>query len=281
MYREELTSTYNRLITLSVEELGKEPFALSGLAENIPKEKKEEVIRVIMAKKFGNVATNPEYFEKIEWNDGQYGTRFIPLVHIWLKFKQIRTIFPIQTNRVTLRQEDYDKEDGNRWIEVSDDYQKTTISQICELDEHFDTLVIERCNVDDWVEGTGTWPRAKGDDWRETMQVGDIVEVKDEQEKDYESLIRYVYPDSKRCIVHYIGWNIKWDEALDVNSSRIVKRYTNRVGPHRPRKKPTLEPSPYYASQPMQRNAPDFDVNAQSQEEIDLQRAIAASLGQI
>merc|ERR1712228_704153 len=129
------------------------------------------------------------------------------------------------------------------------------------------------------------WPRTKGDDWRETMQTGDIVEAKDEQGEYYESLVRFVYPkDHKtmagKCIIHYIGWNIKWDEPLDIDSDRICKRYTHCSKAHRPREiKATEYVLPRPPSRPAQND--DFNVNAQNQEDIDLQRAIAASLGQI
>ena len=90
--------------------------------------------------------------------------------------------------------------------------------------------------MSDWKSGEGKWPRAKGDDWRETLQTGDIVECKDEYEKWYETLVRYVYPKEHKtmagkCIIHYIGWNIKWDEPLDIDSDRIAKRYTNHWKP--------------------------------------------------
>jgi len=38
--------------------------------------------------------------------------------------------------------------------------------------------------------------------------------------------------------VHFIGWNIKWDERLSEKSGKIKRRGTNTKGPHRPRKQP-------------------------------------------
>merc|ERR1712228_286361 len=157
-------------------------------------------------------------------------------------------------------------------------------------------LVIEKVNLKmdkmparstfvEWYNSNNCiWPRTKGDDWRETMKTGDIVECKDEQEKWYESLVRYVYPKEHKtmagkCIIHYIGWNIKWDEPVDIDSERICKRYTRYSHAFRPRPRDQKDyPSEFFA----QSNATplDFDVNSQSQEDIDLQRAIAASLGQ-
>mmetsp|Transcript_30044 Transcript_30044/g.47979 ORF Transcript_30044/g.47979 Transcript_30044/m.47979 type:complete len:1184 (-) Transcript_30044:396-3947(-) len=95
-------------------------------------------------------------------------------------------------------------------------------------------IAIERKQED------GTWPRAKGDDWKETIAVGDILDVRDEQEKWYETVIRLVgKPDTDHAgkfIVHYIGWNIKWDEWVEIDSERVEKRHTNTKAPHRPRK---------------------------------------------
>merc|ERR1719461_314215 len=107
-------------------------------------------------------------------------------------------------------------------------------------------LVIEKIKL--WMDahrrrsGNGKWPRAKGKNWRKTMQTGDIVNVMDNQGKWHESLVRFVYPKdhktmANKCIIHYIGWNIKWDETLDVDDERIKKRYSEIVGPHRPRKR--------------------------------------------
>mmetsp|Transcript_17960 Transcript_17960/g.28371 ORF Transcript_17960/g.28371 Transcript_17960/m.28371 type:complete len:1182 (+) Transcript_17960:107-3652(+) len=89
----------------------------------------------------------------------------------------------------------------------------------------------------------GKWPRAKGDDWRETITTGDILDCEDMQKKWYEALVRYVYPSDDaqyagKFVVHYIGWNIKWDERVDVSDSlRVLKRHTKTSGPHRPRRR--------------------------------------------
>lgn len=54
-------------------------------------------------------------------------------------------------------------------------------------------------------------------------------------------MVRYVYPKDHekhgQCIIHYIGWNIKWDEPYHISDTeRMAKRNTNTKGPHRPRK---------------------------------------------
>ena len=89
----------------------------------------------------------------------------------------------------------------------------------------------------------GAWPRAAGDEWRDKLNTGDIVDVKDDQDKWYEGVVRRVWPEGhewhgKFC-VHYIGWNIKWDENLEVaNEERVAKRHAHTKGPHRPKPKP-------------------------------------------
>ena len=48
-------------------------------------------------------------------------------------------------------------------------------------------------------------------------------------------MVRYVYPkdDEKhgQCIIHYVGWNIKWDEPYHISDTeRMAKRNTNIKG---------------------------------------------------
>merc|ERR1712228_1145425 len=231
--------------------------------------------------------------------DGSHGTSnlsklsspFSPLMHFWIIFDRIKPIYhPIlQPNVKSTMEELLENEDCDRWVEIPDDYMKTSLKDIQWKSSEF--LVIEKMklNLNEMVHGitfvewynTGDciWPRAKGNDWRVTMQTGDIVEVEDTTQKYYESLVRFVYPkDHKtmagKCIIHYIGWNIKWDETMDIDSNRICKRYTHCFLPHRPRQK-NRDPPPHVVQND------NFNVNAQNQEDIDLQRAIAASLGQI
>ena len=72
------------------------------------------------------------------------------------------------------------------------------------------------------------------------MKVGDFVDAKDDQGKWYESVIRYIdgTEDDKKLVIHFIGWNPKWDEKLSaMDEERIQKRGTFTKGPHRPRPK--------------------------------------------
>lgn len=243
---------------------------------------KDVIVNRILVGMFGVDGTNK--FSKIS-------SPCSPLVHIWIKFDRIKLIYPISTRIAKLTMEELiEHEGGDRWVEIPDDYMKTSLKDIQWKSSEF--LVIEKMklNLNEMLSNTFTfvewyntgdciWPRAKGNDWRETMQTGDIVEVEDTTQKYYESLVRFVYPkDHKtmagKCTIHYIGWNIKWDETMDIDSNRICKRYTHCFLPHRPRQK-NRDPPPHVVQDD------NFNVNAQNQEDIDLQRAIAASLGQI
>ena len=100
-------------------------------------------------------------------------------------------------------------------------------------------IVIEHKQIEDPV-----WPRGyiKGDKWRDELETGDIIDVCDTQDKWYESVVRYVFPEDSdkagKCCVHYIGWNVKWDEEVECkNEERLAKRHEHTKGPHRPRKK--------------------------------------------
>ena len=111
---------------------------------------------------------------------------------------------------------------------------KTKLNDVFKEDS---LIVIEKSQMDD--KGNRIWPRRKGNNWRETIQIGDIIDAKDEQDKWYETLVRYVYPKGHehegKMIVHFIGWNLKWDEILLIeDDERVAKRHTHTRGPHRP-----------------------------------------------
>merc|ERR1711994_70926 len=79
------------------------------------------------------------------------------------------------------------------------------------------------------------------DEERRALRVGDIVDAKDDQDKWYEAVIRYVDVDDngmERIFVHYIGWNIKWDEKLyALDRDHVQRRGTHTTSPHRPKKR--------------------------------------------
>eukprot|EP01084_Bolivina_argentea_P205259 350686_1 len=74
--------------------------------------------------------------------------------------------------------------------------------------------------------------------WTEYLEIGDIIDAKDEQDKWYESVIRYIEngENKKLLYIHYIGWSGKWDEIIDAyNYKRISKRNTKTVRAHMPK----------------------------------------------
>ena len=121
--------------------------------------------------------------------------------------------------------------DEEKWVELADDQLEKKISDIFGFAE-LKLIVVERKQ-----KMEPYWSRSKGDDWRVSLQIGDIIDCGDKQDKWYESMVRYIYPLGSdkygKCIVHYIGWHKKWDEEIDINSDRLSKRNSRTRGPHR------------------------------------------------
>ena len=220
----------------------------------------------------------------MDWKDEDEKNKDTPLVHIWLKFGQIKAIYPIDKNKAKVSEEELANEDPERWVEVPDDYLKTKLDDLflTQQQENSQQAAAAESTTEATADATGTdttddakqpeeetkeetqeaqqqkdffiviekkqedkdnpWPRAKGEDWRETLQTGDIIDCKDDQDKWYECLVRHVYPSDHEkhgtFIVHYIGWNIKWDEPLKIaDTDRVSQRHCHTSGPHRPKKK--------------------------------------------
>ena len=126
------------------------------------------------------------------------------------------------TDTVTIKSHHFKEEDKSRYVEVPDDMLESVKVT------NFLRVVVEK------QQPTGKWPRAKGLDWRETLQTGDIIDAKDTNNKWYESLVRYVYPESSErygnCIIHYIGWKTGWDEIIDIyDKERLMRRNTRTI----------------------------------------------------
>ena len=206
----------------------------------------------------------------MEWSEDKKDDT--PYLHVWLRLGQIKEIYTLEGNKkkIKVTVDDLEGLDGDRWVEIPDDYLKTQLDELLSVKESTPTpragdadadadamptesiggdgdaaedddagtpddapadapataggdedkknefiIVVERKQEDE----DAPWPRAniKGDDWRENIETGDILDCKDDQEKWYESVVRRVYPEGhdnfgKMC-VHYIGWNVKWDEV--------------------------------------------------------------------
>eukprot|EP01084_Bolivina_argentea_P061344 112099_1 len=136
-------------------------------------------------------------------------------VRIWLKFRALKDIYPVENKNVKLTKEEFSVENHEKWMEVPDDY------MIAELHMLHKT-VSELCITIETKHANGTWPRIQN----ETIQTGDIIDARDSQHKWYESWVRFVYPDHSdnhgKCIIHYIGWHKKHDCVVDVSSESLA-----------------------------------------------------------
>lgn len=66
-------------------------------------------------------------------------------------------------------------------------------------------------------------------DWRD-FRVGDLVDCRDREGVWYESLIRDVNEAKGTVHVHFLGWEVVWDEHVDINSDRLAARNTHTKG---------------------------------------------------
>merc|ERR1711971_492747 len=157
---------------------------------------------------------------------------------------QVKEIYALpqgNKKKIKVTMDDLKDLDDDRWVEIPDDYLKTPLEGLIETKKskkHEFIIVVERKQEDE----DNPWPRAVGDDWRDNLKTGDILDCKDDQDKWYESVVRRVYPkghkDLGKICVHNIGWNVKWDENVEIADTEYVrKRHTETFGPHRPRAK--------------------------------------------
>lgn len=92
--------------------------------------------------------------DDMEWNDPNDDTKEdVPYTHIWLKFGQIKGIYPVDRPQAKVTEQQLENEDHDRWVELPDDFMETRVKDsITDLN---DIIVIERKQDD------GTWPRTK------------------------------------------------------------------------------------------------------------------------
>ena len=200
----------------------------------------------------------------MEWNDNDE-KQDIPYVHLWLQFKYLKPIYPVD-KKVVVTVDDLKNEDPNRWVEIPDDFLKLQINELNESNTWnnntnveitnidiskqpppLDTIVVEYIQfINDDIKSDNNeskkfkWPRALNDNEWKNFKVGQIVDIQDtQQSKWYEAMIRKVIKrnnddnnDDIELVLHYIGWAVKWDEQ--VKSIRAHKRHTHTKCPHRP-----------------------------------------------
>lgn len=60
--------------------------------------------------------------------------------------------------------------------------------------------------------------------------MGDVIDALDTANKWYESTIRDVKPD--KILVHYEGWESRWDAWIDRDSPNLAPKNTHTTGPY-------------------------------------------------
>ena len=175
-------------------------------------------------------------------------------IRLWMRFEFLRYIYPIDKS-VTIDKVGCSMEeimaietDPSRWVEVPDDYLNWSLEDIDTMSAESDsdeTLEIRvGCIQAPWI-GLISW-----DLWIQQLKVGDIIDVKDYRNEWYEALIRNVdnSDDERKLIIHYIGWNLKYDTVVLANDEhRIRKRGIKTNGPHRPGKnRASIKTKSYY-----------------------------------
>ena len=191
-------------------------------------------------------------------------------VRLWSKFKFMKDIFPLNDAFINLTAEELGTVDPEKWVEIPDRFMHWNAGEN-NTNKTYPMIAIERRRSEkrvriisdrneihkaitqclemysigyvstiimDYMPKMTQWPSVcETDDWRQNLGTGDIVDVRDMYNKWYESMIRYVYPKNSdkfgKCIVHYIGWEIRWDEIIDIyDEERLMKRNTHTIGPY-------------------------------------------------
>ena len=147
--------------------------------------------------------------------------QYAPDTRIWIKFRDIKHLFAVKNDKVTITVDDFDWENQIKWVEVAEDM----LSKI--MIENFMHIAIETPQDEEKEGDNDLGQKGKDDDWRKTLQAGDIVDAKDSKGKWYESLVKYVYPKSSKkkgkCVIHYIGWSDEYDEMVNISAAKIFK----------------------------------------------------------
>ena len=162
-------------------------------------------------------------------------------VRIWMRYSIYKRIYPISTKNIVVLKWELDANtEPSKWMEVPDDY---TILYLADIDKPLNYNEILEIGVDvydkfekKWSFKTNDKLNLSRDEWLKSLKTGDIINVKDSQNKWYESLVRYV--DGNKVYIHFIGWNVQWDTCYDCNIEDDVecldRRYSHRRRAHKP-----------------------------------------------
>ena len=160
-----------------------------------------------------------------------------PFLRLWARFKMAEVIYLNGSRYYTVRSIMAMEKAPRRWVEIPND---CMIRSVTTFEDGYDDVSNEdpiEFGVEFYDLDEGAWRSRKKYHWTNQLQVGDIIDVKDDQGKWYESLILCIEgpDDERKLFVHYIGWNSKYDELLSaVDSARIQKRGTMTKGPYYP-----------------------------------------------
>lgn len=80
-------------------------------------------------------------------------------------------------------------------------------------------------------KSNNTWAR-QSKDWR-AFEQNDIIDAQDTVGKWYESTVVKVDEEKKQILVHYNGWESRWDQWLDFTSDKVADLGTHTYGPYR------------------------------------------------
>ncbi|RLN14667.1 hypothetical protein BBJ28_00000312 [Nothophytophthora sp. Chile5] len=58
--------------------------------------------------------------------------------------------------------------------------------------------------------------------WRVGLREGDEIDARDTNRKWYAARVQYV--DDLQVLIHYVGWNVRFDEWIDITSQRLMPR---------------------------------------------------------
>ena len=200
-------------------------------------------------------------------NHKDIDARYFVWIHIWCQFGAIKQYYPVDKN-IRITPQEFENINLKKWVEMPDDiicckrpiddemmnfgeYNRICIEFICrrETDDEKDNV------KDDDNVGHGLiyktklyWPLSKPDsEWKNfDLSIGDILDVIDVKNTWYESVVRAVKMDNdnsnngkkkekrkKKIAVHFIGWDVSWDQWIEIGPKKTKKRHSETMGPYR------------------------------------------------
>ena len=192
--------------------------------------------------------------------------RFPYFVRIWIKFKHMKYILPLNEAKygqasITIDQIDAyeanNKCDCERWTEIPDDFVRVSIRDLDAIISKNNQNEVMELGIEKFDPLKKIWPfqeRMKmeteissfsNSEWRKALKIGDIVDARDIVGNWCEGVIRYIDGvNPKRFHIHYIGKHRHYDDVLPSNDDNISKRNTQTDGPYRNKSRSVSEKYP-------------------------------------